>query len=74
MEKKPWYKSKTFIGLIVAAVGAFAPKYTPLLDLVGPVVDTIGQVTEVGGLLYAGYGRVKGAGTQITLKKPAEGN
>jgi len=73
MEQKPWYKSKTFIGLIVAAVGAFAPKYTPLLDLVGPVLDTVGQVTEVGGLVYAGYGRVKSDGKKLVAKKPTEG-
>lgn len=73
MEQKPWYKSKTLIGLIVAAVGAFAPKYTPLLDLVGPVLDTVGQVTEVGGLALAAYGRVN-ASAQITATKPKEGN
>ncbi len=72
-QQKPWYKSKTLIGLIVAAVGLLAPKYTPLLELVGPVLDTAGQVTEVGGLVYAGYGRVK-AKAQITAMKPKEVN
>jgi hypothetical protein len=72
-QQKPWYKSKTLIGLIVAAVGAFAPKYAPLLDLVGPALDAVGQVATVGGLAIAGYGRVK-ANTQVTLKKPTEGN
>jgi hypothetical protein len=72
-QQKPWWKSKTLISLIVAAVGAFAPKYTPLLDLVGPVLNTVGQALEVGGLAVAAIGRVK-ANSQITLKKPEAGN
>lgn len=72
-QQKPWWQSRTLRGLIIAAVGLIAPKYTPLLDLVGPVLETVGQVTQVGGLVYAGYGRVK-ASTQVTLTKPKEGN
>jgi hypothetical protein len=71
MEQKPWYKSKTLIGLIVAAIGLVAPKYAPLADLVGPVLDSVGQVTEVGGLALAAFGRVKASG-QITATKPPE--
>ena len=76
MEQKPWWQSKTIRGLIVAAVGAFAPKYAPYADLVGPVFDVLGQLVTVGGLGYAAYGRVKTDGKELVAKKPAptEGN
>jgi hypothetical protein len=76
VEQKPWWQSKTLRGLIVAAVAAIAPKYTPLLDLVGPVLDTVSQVAQVGGLAYAAYGRVKTDGKKLVAKMPAptEGN
>jgi hypothetical protein len=73
MEQKPWYKSKTLVSLIVAAVGMLAPKYAPLADLVGPALDLIGQGVTLAGLAGAGYGRVK-AKAQITAMKPKEGN
>ena len=73
MEKKPWYKSKTLISLIIATVGHLAPKYSPLLDLVGPVLEYVGEGATLVGLVGAGIGRLK-AETQVTLTKPEEGN
>ena len=73
MEQKPWWKSKTIISLIVAAVGTFAPKYTPLLELVGPVLETVGQAAQVVGLAGVAYGRIKTDGKKLVAKMPAEG-
>lgn len=67
------WKSKTIISLIVATVGTFAPKYTPLLELVGPVLETAGQVAQVMGLVGVAYGRVKTDGKKLVVKKPTEG-
>lgn len=72
---KKWYQSKTIIGVIVAALGAIIQHFYPELgiDLPNAIEDVmstadqiavsadvgIGAVTEIIGLAFAFYGRLK---------------
>ncbi len=58
MNKKPFYKSKTFWGIILTAVGIYAPKYATFLQgslddvitLIGLVTALVGRWTATKGL------------------------
>lgn len=64
--KKPFYLSKTFWGLAITAVGAFAPKYAePLQGAVQDIITTV-------GLLTALYGRWKAA-RPLTVQAAPDG-
>lgn len=60
---EPWYKSRIYIGLIVAGVGIVGSKFG--INIPGSEVDTIVtivlQAMEVFGLVFAAYGRLVGA-------------
>lgn len=70
---KAWYKSKTIIGILIAAIGAALNFFFPEVDLTGAVdtviesgdelaqgIDSIyAQVLQVFGLILALWGRIK---------------
>ena len=72
MESKPWYLSKTVIGLATAALGLVLShwnvSFTADAETNSAVADAIGGVVTALGLCLAAYGRVK-ANTTLTLKK-----
>ncbi len=68
--KKPWYTSKTYHGLIVILVGmivgAFGGEVTPMLEV--EIAEMVGGAFSIIGVLLAARGRNK-AQSKITLKK-----
>ena len=66
-EKKPFWKSKTYWGLFIAAIGMVLSKYAT-----SPWLSMIGHFLETFGLLLAGYGRAK-AVKQIIFKNKNNG-
>ncbi|WP_172125303.1 hypothetical protein [Devosia sp. 919] len=73
---EPWYRSRIYIGLIAAGVGAVAQHFGVQIsgadvqlvtNSIPELVQLGGSIFEVLGLLYAAYGRVVGA------SKPALG-
>src|SRR5262245_13981626 len=59
--KKPFYKSKTFWGLVLTAVGIYAPKYAPFLQ--GSLDDIITMV-GLGTALVGRWTATKGLAMQ----------
>lgn len=74
MERKAFWKSKVFQGLIISALGLAFPKYAPLItDTYPAAVDLIAKGVEVFGLIWAGVARATSDGVKIGLvSKPAE--
>lgn len=73
---EPWYRSRIYLGLIAAGVGAIAQHFgvqisgADLQLVVSSVPELFqlgGSILEILGLLYAAYGRAVGA------SKPALG-
>jgi hypothetical protein len=73
---EPWYRSRVYIGLIAAGLGAIAQHFGVQIsgadvqlvtDSIPELMQLGGSIFEVLGLLYATYGRVVGA------SKPALG-
>lgn len=67
---EPWYRSRIYIGLIVAGIGAIAQHFGVQIsgadiqlisNSLPEIMQLIGSLAEVVGLLYATYGRVVGA-------------
>jgi hypothetical protein len=67
---EPWYKSRIYIGLIVAGVGAIAQHFGVqvsgsdlklITDSVPELIQLVGSAAELIGILYATYGRIVGA-------------
>ena len=81
-EAKAWYKSKTIIGVIIAALGAVITAFFPEwginltekvaavegeLDAIAQSADvTFGNILSLWGLLQAAYGRVVAKGPVTT--------
>lgn len=65
--KKPFWKSKTYWGLLIAAIGMVLSKYAT-----SPWLSMIGHFLETFGLLLAGYGRAK-AIKQVVFKNKSDG-
>lgn len=67
---EPWYKSRIYLGLLISGVGIFGSRFG--INIPGSEIDSIVtivlQVMEVGGLLFATYGRLVG-----TSKPPIGG-
>ena len=60
---EPWYQSRIFRGLLVAALGFLGTKIGLVIgeaDVV-ELIEIGGALFEAGGLAYAWYGRVVGA-------------
>lgn len=73
---EPWYRSRIYIGLIAAGLGAIAQHFGVQIsgadvqlvtDSIPELVQLGGSAAEILGLLYAAYGRWVGA------SKPALG-
>lgn len=71
---EPWYRSRIYIGLIAAGLGAIAQHFGVQIsgadielvtNSVPEVMQAAGTLAEAAGLLYALYGRFVGA-----FKKP----
>lgn len=71
---EPWYRSRIYIGLIAAGVGAIAQHFGVqvsgadiqlVTNSIPEVIQSLGTIAEAAGLLYALYGRIVGA-----FKKP----
>ena len=67
---EPWFRSRIYIGLIAAGLGAIAQHFGVQIsgsDLqlftnsIPELVQLIGSLFELLGLLYAAYGRIRGA-------------
>ena len=67
---EPWFRSRIYLGLILAGMGAIAQHFGVQIsgaDLqlisnsVPELVQLVGSLAEVAGLLYAAYGRIVGA-------------
>lgn len=67
---EPWFRSRIYIGLITAGVGAIAQHFGVQIsgadiqlvtNSVPEVVQAVGTVMEAIGLLVALYGRIRGA-------------
>lgn len=74
---EPWWRSRIYLGLIAAGVGAVAQHFGVqisgadlrlITDSVPELVQLFGSLLEIVGLLYAAYGRIVGA------SKPALGS
>jgi peptidoglycan hydrolase-like protein with peptidoglycan-binding domain len=71
---EPWYNSRIYRGIIISTLGVVVT-FIPALhnsgvdvgSTVNEVLDAVGPVMNVVGLLYAAYGRIVGA------KKPPLG-
>lgn len=65
VETKPWYLSTTFIGLAITLGGVVLGWFgldideTTQEELKGSLPNVIETVLEFGGLIIAGWGRVK---------------
>lgn len=71
---EPWYRSRIYIGLIAAGLGAIAQHFGVQIsgsdiqlvtNSIPEVVQAVGTIAEAIGLLYALYGRAVGS-----FKKP----
>jgi hypothetical protein len=67
---EPWYRSRIYIGLIVAGLGAVAQHFGVqvsgsdlqlVANSVPELVQLVGSLAEVLGLIYAAYGRSVGS-------------
>ncbi len=67
---EPWYRSRIYIGLIAAGLGAIAQQFGVqvsgediqlVTNSIPEIVQAIGTLAEIGGLLYAAYGRWVGS-------------
>lgn len=67
---EPWYRSRIYVGLIVAGIGAIAQHFGVnvsgadiqlVTSSIPELVQLVGSLAEVVGLLYAAYGRIVGA-------------
>ena len=59
---KPWYRSKTFHGLIAAAIAVVLDSTIGVTLEDGQLSDFAGSLAtlvEIAGIVYAGYGRVR---------------
>ena len=74
MNTKPFWKSTTFHGLFISALGLIfvLASRNGLLgsDNANDILEYIGYLAEMLGLPYAGYGRTKTSGEKIVLRKP----
>jgi hypothetical protein len=64
VEQKPWYLSKTIIGIVVALLGAVTPRVAASLGTdpasqVAAVVDIVSGMASLVGTVLAIYGRYK---------------
>lgn len=62
-QPKPWWKSRTILGIAIFAVSSFAPKYAPIAEALPTIADEAGQLI---GTLIALYGRAKAVGPITT--------
>lgn len=60
---KPWWKSKTIIGVLITAISIAAPKYRPVAEALPVGVELVGQLI---GLALSTYGRLKTDNKPIT--------
>lgn len=67
---EPWYRSRIYLGLLVAGVGAVAQHFGVqvsgsdiqlISNSIPELVQLVGSLAEVVGLLYATYGRIVGS-------------
>lgn len=67
---EPWYKSRIYLGLIVAGIGAVAQHFGVqvsgsdlqlVTNSVPELIQLVGSLGEIVGLLYAAYGRIVGS-------------
>ena len=67
---EPWYRSRIYLGLIAAGLGAIAQQFGVqvsgediqlVTNSVPEIVQAVGTIMEVAGLLYAAYGRWVGS-------------
>lgn len=67
---EPWYKSRIYLGLITAGIGAVAQHFGVqvsgsdlqlITNSIPELVQLGGSLLEILGLLYAAYGRIVGA-------------
>jgi len=65
-----WYQSRIYLGLIAAGLGAVAQHFgiqisgsdiQLITNNVPELIQLVGSLMEVGGILFATFGRVKGA-------------
>lgn len=73
MATKQFWKSTTFHGLFISALGlilVLASRNGALgSDNANDILEYVGYVAELLGLPYAGYGRVATKGEKVVLKK-----
>lgn len=59
LDPKPWYRSKTIVGLIVAALAKLAEQVAPGWSVdTAALTDLVLELIQYGGLVLAWYGRV----------------
>lgn len=67
---EPWYRSRIYLGLIAAGLGAIAQHFGIQVSgediqlvtaSIPELVQLVGSALEIIGLLYAAYGRIRGA-------------
>ena len=65
-----WFQSRIYIGLLTAGIGAVAQQFgiqvsgsdvQIITNSVPEIIQSVGTLMEVGGLLLATIGRIKGA-------------
>ena len=70
VNSEPWYRSRIYLGLIVAGVGAAAQHFGVsvsgsdiqlITNSIPELMQAVGSLAELVGLLYAAYGRIVGA-------------
>lgn len=74
MNAKPFWKSATFQGLFISALGLLLIIAARNGWIAGKdasdIVEFIGYIAQTVGLPYAGYGRYATKGENLVLKKP----
>lgn len=67
---EPWYRSRIYLGLIAAGVGAIAQHFginvsgsdiQLFTNSIPELIQAGGSIAEILGLLYAAYGRIMGS-------------
>lgn len=67
---EPWYRSRIYLGLIAAGLGAVASHFGVqisgadiqlITNSIPELLQLGGEIVEIGGLLYAAYGRAVGS-------------
>lgn len=59
MEKKPAWKSLTLRGVVLTALGIFAPEYLSAISSIAAISGVAGKLTAIAGLIVTTIGRLR---------------